>query len=67
MEVDILKLALHIINPICIRIGSEKRNIFGTELKASIAPGPGIYDMDKGQNFVKGKFSPRITMGLKYN
>jgi len=55
--------------PLCIktyRIGSEKREIFGSELKNSVAPGPGIYDLTKGVGFVKGKNSPRITMGTKF-
>lgn len=30
------------------RIGSEKRNIFGNEIKSAVAPGPGIYDVEKG-------------------
>jgi hypothetical protein len=49
------------------RIGSEKRDIFGNEIKSSVAPGPGVYDVEKGQKFVKGKFSPKITMGYRYD
>ena len=37
------------------RIGSEKREIFGSQVKNSVAPGPGVYDLTKGLGFVKGK------------
>ncbi len=51
---------------ICCRIGSERRNVFGSEIRASVAPGPGVYEQYKGLSFVKGKFSPTITMAAKF-
>ena len=45
-------------------MGSEKRNAFGNEIRAS-GPGPGMYEQYKGLSFVKGKFSPNITMAAK--
>jgi len=48
-------------------MGSEKRNTFGSEILSSVAPGPGLYDAYKGLSFIKGKQSPNITMGKKFN
>eukprot|EP00347_Sterkiella_histriomuscorum_P001802 403370622 len=48
------------------RIGSEKRNIFGKEINSSIAPGPGVYDIQIGTRVSKGKLSPNVTMGQKF-
>ncbi|CDW81167.1 UNKNOWN [Stylonychia lemnae] len=48
-------------------MGSEKRNTFGSVIQSSIAPGPGLYDANRGLSFIKGKMSPNITMGQKFN
>lgn len=50
-----------------IRIGTERRNIFGTEIKGSVAPGPGIYEVSSAAKLAKGKISPKITIGKKVN
>lgn len=49
------------------RIGTERREIFGNEIRNSVGPGPGLYDVEKGSKFVKGKNSPSITMGYKFS
>jgi len=59
MEVSLFSENIH-------RIGSERREIFGSELKNSVAPGPGVYDLVKGVSFVKGKNTPSITIASKF-
>jgi hypothetical protein len=39
-----------------LRIGTEKRNIFGIEIKRNVGPGPAKYDVTNGINHVKNYY-----------
>ena len=47
-------------------MGSGQRSNL-KNLGSSVVPGPGIYDVTKGVDFIKGKTSPKITMGPRIN
>ncbi len=48
------------------RIGTEKRDAFGSDVKKSVGPGPNVYDVYHGAKMAKGKMSPKISMGSRF-
>lgn len=47
------------------RIGSERRNIFGKEIKSNYSPGPAAYDGLEHLHQVKGRNAPQFSMGYR--